>query len=221
MPRRLNLPDSASVAEPGADGQLFAPSAERNAAAICDLVSDHAPERGKALEIASGTGQHVAALARHLPGLTWHPSDVDPLRRRSIDARVGKAGVENVAAAIELDATAPGWGRAQGECALILLVNLLHLVSEGEARTLISESAQALGVGGVFVIYGPFLRDGETTSDGDARFHESLRRQDPEIGYKDDWDVIEWIQAHGLDLVEVVEMPANNLAFVARRPGGG
>ncbi|MDP5335382.1 MAG: methyltransferase, partial [Paracoccaceae bacterium] len=33
-----------------------------------------------------------------------------------------------------------------------------------------------------------------------------------------DWDVIDWIHANWLDLVQVVEMPANNMAFVARRP---
>ncbi|UYV38411.1 class I SAM-dependent methyltransferase [Rhodobacteraceae bacterium D3-12] len=221
MPRRLNLPDSASVAEPRPDGQLFAPSAERNAAAICDLVADHAPDRGRALEIASGTGQHVVALSRRLPDLTWQPSDVDPVRRRSIDAWVGKAEAANVAPAIELDATAPGWGSTQGDTALVLLVNLLHLVSTGEAKTLISEVAQALSPGGVFVLYGPFLRDGEASSDGDAKFHDSLRRQDTEIGYKDNWDVIEWLQSQGLELVEVVEMPANNLAFVSRSATGG
>ena len=99
-----------------------------------------------------------------------------------------------------------------------LAFNLLHLISENEARILITEVAQALAPGGLFILYGPFLRDGETTSDGDRSFDASLRAQDPEIGYKDDWDVIDWIHANWLDLVQVVEMPANNMAFVARRP---
>ena len=66
-------------------------------------------------------------------------------------------------------------------------------------------------------LYGPFLRDGETTSEGDAEFDSKLRAEDPEVGYKDDWDIIEWLQASGLELVEVLEMPANNLSFVAKR----
>lgn len=221
MPRRLNLPDSASVATPGSDGRLHAPSAARNAGAICALVADHAPAHGTALEIASGTGQHVAALSRHLPDLTWQPSDIDPTRRASIDAWVSDTSAPNVLPAIALDATAPGWAQRHPDNALILLVNLLHLISHGEARTLIGEAAQALRPHGVFVLYGPFLRDGETTSDGDARFHASLHQQDPEIGYKDNWEVIDWLQAHGLELVEVVEMPANNLAFVSRKAYGG
>jgi SAM-dependent methyltransferase len=218
MPRRLTLPDTASIAHSGEGERLHAPSAARNADAICDLVAEHAPETGTALEIASGTGQHVVALAGRLPGLIWQPTDVDAARRASVDAWARVAGLGNIAPAGELDATASGWADKNGGKDLILLVNLLHLISEGEAKILISETARALAPDGQFILYGPFLRDGETTSEGDARFHTSLQAQDPEIGYKDDWDVIDWLHGAFLDLVQVMEMPANNLAFVARRP---
>ena len=62
------------------------------------------------------------------------------------------------------------------------------------------------------------MRAGELTSEGDRAFHASLTAQDGEIGYKDDREIIAMMQAAGLDLVRVVEMPANNLALVARRP---
>ena len=218
MSRRLNLPDTASVAHPSDDGRMFAPSAARNAADIAALVAQHAPASGRALEIASGTGEHAVIFARAMPGLDWQPTDIDPARRASVDAHAAVAGLANLRAAIALDATASGWGAAHAGQDLIVLVNLLHLISTTEARTLIAEVALALAPGGMFILYGPFLRDGETTSDGDSTFHASLRAQDPEIGYKDDWDVIDWIHANWLDLVQVVEMPANNMAFVARRP---
>ncbi|MDG1128508.1 MAG: DUF938 domain-containing protein [Paracoccaceae bacterium] len=218
MSRRLNLPDTASVAHPSDDGRMFAPSAARNAADIAALVAQHAPASGRALEIASGTGEHAVIFAGAMPGLDWQPTDIDPARRASVDAHAAVAGLANLRAAIDLDATASGWGAAHAGQDLIVLVNRLHLISQAEARTLIGEVAQALAPGGIFVLYGPFLRDGETTSDGDRTFHASLRAKDPEIGYKDDWDVIDWIHANWLDLVQVVEMPANNMAFVARRP---
>ncbi|WP_101068872.1 DUF938 domain-containing protein [Roseovarius salinarum] len=219
MSRRLNLPDSASVAKPGDDGRLHAPSAERNAGPLTALLRHHAPATGRALELASGTGQHAVAFARALPDLDWQPSEVDAERRASIDAWAARDGLPNLHPAIHLDATAPGWGAAHAGQALVLLVNLFHLIGEAEARTIVAEAAQALAPGGRFIVYGPFLRDGEATSDGDARFDASLRAQDPGIGYKDDFDVVDWVHEAGLVLVDVVEMPANNLSIVARRPG--
>jgi len=218
MPRRLNLPDSASVAEARADGRLHAPSAARNISHIRELLAQYGPATGRALELASGTGEHVVALARHLPGLAWQPTDVDAARMKSIDAHASDADLPNLHPAIDLDATAPDWSSAHGGQDLIVLVNLLHLISTPEARTLLSEAAAALAPGGVLFVYGPFLRDGEATSEGDAGFDASLRAQDPEIGFKDDWDVIDWLHGAWLELLAVVEMPANNLSIIARKP---
>lgn len=217
MSRRLNLPDSASVATPSEDGRMFAPSAARNVLDIATLVASHAPETGRALELASGTGEHVVIFAHRMPGLDWQPSDIDAARRASVDAHAAVAHLPNLHPAIALDATAAGWGDEHGGQDLVVLVNLLHLISAGEAKTLIAEASKALHPGGLLVLYGPFLRDGKTTSEGDTSFHASLIAQDPAIGYKDDWGVIDWIHASHLELVQVVEMPANNMAFVARR----
>ena len=217
MSRRTNLPNTASVAHAESGDKLSAPSAERNAEPLCDLLLHHAPKTGQALEIASGTGQHVVAFAAALPGLTWQPSDIDGTRLASIRAWVAEAGLSNITPATALDATAPGWARSMPPKDLILTVNLLHLISEAEVKTLIGEAAMALAPGGRLILYGPFLRDGETTSEGDARFHASLRDQNPEVGYQDDFDVIDWLHAAGLTLIDVVEMPANNLSIVATR----
>ena len=84
-------------------------------------------------------------------------------------------------------------------------------------QTLIAEVGQALRPGGIFMLYGPFMRGGELTSEGDARFHAELRAADPEIGYKDDFDVADWIIAADMTLADMVDMPANNLAFIAQR----
>ena len=78
-----------------------------------------------------------------------------------------------------------------------------------------AELPKALARGGTACLYGPFLRNGKPTSDGDAAFDASLRAQDPSIGYKD----LAWVQdrlAAGGLAVAVTEMPANNLMLVAR-----
>ena len=216
MPIR-SVPGTASVAVPKG-GKLFAPSAANNAAPLCDLLEQVAPKQGYALEIASGTGQHVVGYANRLPGLTWQPTEVAPERRASIDAYANEAGLGNILTARELDATSPGWGSKLGrQQDLIMLSNLLHLISEDEARTLITEAASALAPDGQLVIYGPFMRDATLTSKGDTAFHASLAANDPETGYKDDVETINWLQSAGLDLVKSVEMPANNLALVSKK----
>ena len=158
MPRRLNLPDSASVATPAGDGRLFAPSAARNAEAIATLVAAHAPETGRALELAAGTGEHAVVMAGRLPGLTWQPTDIDADRRRSIDAHAAIAELPNLQPAISLDATSPGWGNQHAGQDLIVLVNLLHLISEAEAKTLIAEVGQEAGMETV----AEYVQDAET-----------------------------------------------------------
>ena len=211
-----SVPDTASVALPDG-GKLFAPSAARNLQPLCDLLAQVAPTQGKALEIASGTGQHVVGYAARLPGLIWQPTEVDALRHASINAHVADTKLRNVLPARVLDATAPGWGGEMAGQDLIVLSNLLHLISKDEVRSLITEAAKALAQGGRLVIYGPFLRSDALTSDSDATFHASLIAHDPETGYKDDFDTMDCLQEAGLDMVDMIEMPANNLALIAER----
>ena len=218
MTTRRPLPTNASVAHPVRGACLSAPAAERNAPAITQALQDIAPPSGHALEIASGTGQHVVAFARALPGLIWQPTEIDAARRASIDAYAQDAALPNLRAALALDATETGWAARHGNQHLIVLINLLHLISAPEAQTVIRETARALAPSGRFALYGPFLREGKATSEGDARFDASLRAQDPEIGYKDLGEVIDWLTGAGLGPLKPLEMPANNILLVTERP---
>lgn len=211
------LPPTASVASSLEGAKLHAPAAERNADVLCALVKTHAPERGQALEIASGTGQHVTAFAKSMPDLMWQPSDVDAARIASINAYAAEATLKNVKPARLLNATRQGWHAAYGPCDLVVLINLLHLISAPQAHVLVTEAVCALNTGGRFILYGPFKRSGTLTSAGDARFHRQLADADPAIGYKDDATIEDWLWQAGVASVERAEMPANNLAFIAKR----
>ena len=72
---------------------------------------------------------------------------------------------------------------------------------------------------GIALVYGPFMRDGQLTSEGDKNFHYSLIQTDPDIGYKNDVDILTIFSNSGLVCLETVEMPANNLAFVLKKDG--
>ena len=217
MVYRTKLPDTASVANSQGGGRLFSPSAERNSAPIINLVKRVAPATGEALEIASGTGQHIVQLALSLPNLSWLPSEVEENRLKSITAWIKNENLLNIKPPLYLDATETGWSKTVIKSDFILLVNLLHLISLNETETLFDELSKALKKTGIALVYGPFMRNGQLTSEGDKTFHNSLIQTDPDIGYKNDLDMLTFFSNSGLFCLETVEMPANNLAFVLKK----
>ncbi|MFT7058076.1 MAG: hypothetical protein ACJASV_000576 [Pseudorhodobacter sp.] len=198
------------------DQRRFAASAGNNLPHILKVLARHVPATGDALEIASGTGQHIAAFAAAHPGIHWQASERDPANFASIRAWAAQRPTPNLRAPVELDAAQRGWSAAHSHQALIIMANILHLVTTSAAEIILSETAKALAAGGVLLVYGPFLREGQTTSAGDAQFDASLRAQDPAIGYKD----LDWVYAQ-LALaqltVQTEAMPANNLMLIARK----
>lgn len=84
MVRKLLLLDGAPVLHP--DGRRSAAAAQRNIDAILGVLEQHAPKRGRALEIASGTGQHISRFADALRGIQWFPSEADEEKFESIEA---------------------------------------------------------------------------------------------------------------------------------------
>ena len=217
MVLRKNIPLTASVIQEKSGGCLYSPAAERNSAHIIDLVCNYAPVSGNALEIASGTGQHIVELAAAAPDLIWQPSDIDETRLNSIVSRSLAKHLPNLLPPIRLDVTDRGWPAFCPNQDFILLVNLLHLVSEAEVKAIISGISQSLAEKGRCVIYGPFMRNGVLSSSGDKAFHQSLKEADSDIGYKDDAWMLNLFSQHKLELIKTVEMPANNLAFVAEK----
>ena len=216
MVHRTKLPDLASVANSRGDARLFAPSAERNSVPIVKTIQRIAPKSGQALEIASGTGQHIVKLASFLPNLSWLPSEVDEARLKSISAWIQAENLPNIKPPLYLDATETDWAKSLPQFDFIFLVNLLHLISWNEMKTLISELPNVLKKNGNTLIYGPFMRSGVLTSAGDQNFHTSLIQKDPDIGYKNDLDMRALFDNSGLLHLETVEMPSNNLAFVLK-----
>ena len=200
---------------PTGDGRHISVSNARNAASILDILRAEVAPQGRLLEIASGTGQHAAEFALALPGLDWQPTDVNPANLNSISAWARLTGAPNLRPPVLLDASRPGWSANWPDRDAILLVNLLHLISESAAATLLTEATRALATKGVALFYGPYLRGGMATSEGDAAFDARLRAQDPRTGYKNVAWAEDLLAAEGLAVTRR-EMPANNLMLVAR-----
>lgn len=193
----------------------FSPAAERNRQPILDVLRGLLPVQGRALEFASGTGQHVAWFAAHLPQWTWQPTELRPEALPGIAARVAMEGLTNVRAPLCLDVLAPEWLPGDPEpYDLIFCANLLHIAPWASCAALMRGAARHLAAGGRVVIYGPFLEDEVATSPGNLAFDQSLRTQDPAWGIRRREDVEGEARAAGLRLAERHPMPANNLLLV-------
>ena len=217
MPLRENLPSTASQAEIIGKNKLYSASAARNAPIILEVLSQYLPDKGKVLEIASGTGQHCIYFAEAFCNLEWQPSEINPKRLDSIQAYIRETNQVNINMPLSLDATAENWAKEIDAYNVIIAINFFHLISNKEMKILIRESSLALQTNSYFVIYGPFMRGGELTSDQDIKFHTSLIECDPDIGYKDDFDILDEIEANNLSPEAIIEMPSNNLMFIAKK----
>ena len=212
-----NPPDQPADPRPDgrADDKLpFSAPADRNKAPILDVLGRVLPAQAKVLEIASGTGQHAAHFAAAQPGWTWQPTDFEPRALAPIAARC--AALANVRAPLELDELAPQWPQALGRFDAMFCANMLHISPWPTCAGLMQGASRHLAPGGVLVLYGPYLVDGEATAPGNLAFDADLRSRDARWGLRRLADVVSEARAAGLDLEERVAMPANNLVLLFR-----
>ncbi len=193
----------------------FAPAAERNKQFIADVLARILPARGLVLEVASGSGQHVAHFAAALPDLEFLPTDADEGGLDSIQQWVSEAGVTNVRAPVALDARAKSWPVDQADA--VLCINMIHIAPWDACLGLVAGAARVLPAGAPLVLYGPFARGGVLEPDSNVQFDQSLRRMHPAWGVRDLDDVVAAASEHALSLDLVIDMPANNHVVVLRK----
>jgi hypothetical protein len=187
----------------------------RNREPILAVLRRALPARGTVLEVASGTGEHAVYFAAALPHLVWQPSDRELRALRSIAAHRAAAGLPNLLPPIELDATAPVWPLARADA--IVSINMIHIAPWAATEGLMTGASRLLAPESALVLYGPFKEDGRHTAGSNAAFDASLKAQDPQWGVRDLGDVAALAHRYGLDLVERVAMPANNLSVIFRK----
>src|SRR5215470_1763208 len=204
-----------STTSPLPPGALTAPAVARNREPILAVLRRVLPERGRILEIASGSGEHGVYFAAALPGLTWQPSDPDAEARESIMAWRAATALPNVLPPLALDAAASHWPVTQIDA--IVSINMIHIAPWAAAEGLLAGAARLLPAGGVLFLYGPFREHGGHTAPSNAAFDESLRARNRQWGVRDLDEVAALASRHGFALEERVAMPANNLSVVFRR----
>lgn len=195
---------------------LHSPAAERNRQPILEVLRALLPATGRALEVASGTGQHVAWFAAALPGWSWQPSD--PLDEHLASISAWCAAAPNVQAPMRLDVLAPQWptdGPAfTTPFNLVYCANMLHIAPWACCAGLMQGAARHLAPGGHLVTYGPYLANGVPTAPSNRDFDASLRERNPAWGIRRLEDVAQVAGAAGLQLAARHALPANNLLLV-------
>ena len=209
------------------DGRLDAAAFHRNHVPIWAVLEKFLAGRsGDVLEAGSGTGQHVVHFARHTPDITWWPSDLNESHLRSIEAWRKHSGLPNIRPPRRIDLTDPAWASAMrdgGGPANLLAVfcaNVIHIAPWRVAEGLFAGAGRYLRADGRLFLYGPFKRDGKHTALSNAVFDTSLRDQDAEWGVRDIADLEKLADSVGLNLIEVGDMPANNLILAFGRSKG-
>jgi cyclopropane fatty-acyl-phospholipid synthase-like methyltransferase len=194
----------------------FAESCVENREPIFAALEPRLASSRSLLEIGSGTGQHAVYFAPRLAHLTWQTSDQSD-QHPGIRAWLDEAALDNVVAPLALDVLKDPWPAGPFDASFS--ANTAHIMSEEAVKAMFRGVSRVLIAGGPFLLYGPFMYDGQHTAPSNAEFDRWLRHRDPEMGVRD----VDWLkdiaQAIGLSLDEDLEMPVNNRILVWRKVG--
>lgn len=191
----------------------FSQACENNKQVILEKLASTFTLPGTILEIGTGTGQHAVHFARHMPHLTWQPSD-HPDNYKLCEPWLEEASLPNVKKPMALDVTDPDWKLPGFDG--VFSANTAHIMSWPAVEAMFRGVAAHLQKNGVFVLYGPFNYEGNFTSPSNRQFDASLRQQNPAMGIRDMGDLKHLASLNKLSLENDWAMPANNrlLAWV-------
>lgn len=200
-----------------------APAAERNKAPILQVLQKVLPSdfAGQALEVSSGTGQHVTYFAKQFPNSRWQPTELEPSLISSISAYISAFESSNVLPPFVLDASLPFSAQnenlRESSFDFIMCANLIHIAPWNVAEGLFAGAGIVLKPNGAMITYGPYAVDGVLSPDSNVQFDKTLRSRDSSWGIRDVRDVRELARRNGLSLEETFEMPANNKCLLFRK----
>lgn len=197
------------------DARRHAPAAARNVDFITEVLADWLPERGTALEVASGTGEHVVAFARRFGRLQWQPSDANDDALASIAAWTAESSLQNLSAPLQIDVADADWPLNRADA--ILSINMVHISAWAASIGLLAGAARLLAPGAPLILYGPWVERGVALAPSNRAFDADLRRRDPDWGLREVESFEAEAAKRGLEMVERRAMPANNLMLLLRR----
>ncbi|XP_053648001.1 methyltransferase-like 26 isoform X2 [Cherax quadricarinatus] len=205
--------------------KIVVEAAERNKEPILKVLEDVIPEKFgagspslSALEISSGSGQHVVYFAEKFKNIMWQPSDIDEKYIESIKGFIADENLENVKSPLVIDITKPisEWPVAFTENCLDLIINInmVHITPWSCTEGLFVTAGKLLKPNGIMITYGPYAIHGEITPESNVSFNASLKKENEAWGLRDVDDLEKEAKKNGMTFDAMFNMPANNKILV-------
>lgn len=193
---------------------MYKPVAEsciQNQQVILDVLKKFFTERGEVLEIGSGTGQHGVFFTQHMEHLLWQPSDLLE-QHAGMQLWLDEVEHNRIKSPIVLNVDDEVW--SVNEVDYVFTANTTHIISSLQTEKLFKHIGEYLKTGGLFAQYGPFNYNGQYTSESNARFDVWLKQRDKNSCIKHFETLQLLADKNNMQLIEDVEMPANNRILV-------
>ena len=207
------------------DKREYSAAYERNREPILEVLKGLEIEGDRVLEVGSGSGQHICYLAQHLEGADGRAYHWQPTEQRghleSIEAwRVSQGVEDRVARPRAIDLLQEMWWEeafGEEEYAMVMSINVVHIVAWEGVKRLLEGAASVLRRGGVVYLYGPYRSKDRVFEASNEAFDAWLKERYEGGGVRDLEEVEALALASGLELVEDRAMPANNRSLIFRK----
>lgn len=164
------------------------------------------------------------------PPFVWYPTDPSEEALESIRARMEDETNNNFGGVLAppLKLTLGSSGILKEESSesihhkdpldLVLSINMIHISPWEATLGLMKVAGKNLrdDGNGYLYCYGPYKQDGVVVPSNES-FDRSLKSRDPGWGVRDLKEVVKAAEMEGFELVEKIDMPANNTSLIFRR----